>query len=109
MPSPSATGNSSSRAIAPFDLGVRTVRVPAHEMYISAGSVMGFGGRNERVEWMLYRDEIYSLQILLSRTKAGPGRTVKQEREEISSNHVQRVNLISVVSVEKTFTNRPEK
>ena len=25
----------SSRAIAPFDLEVRTVRVPAHEMYIS--------------------------------------------------------------------------
>ena len=46
----------------------------------------------------VYRDEIYSLQILLSRTKAGPGRTVKQEQEqeEISPNHVQRLNLISV-------------
>ena len=44
----------------------------------------------------LYRDEIYSLQILLSRTQAGPGRTVKKEQEEISPNHVQRLNLISV-------------
>ena len=45
----------------------------------------------------IYRDEIYSLQILLSRTQAGQGRTVKQEQEEISPNHVQRLNLISVV------------
>ena len=47
----------------------------------------------------MYRDENYSLQILLSRTQAGPGRTVKQEQEEISQNHVQRINLISVVSL----------
>ena len=44
-----------------------------------------------------YRDENLSLQILLSMTQAGPGRTVKQEQEEISPNHVQRLNLISVV------------
>ena len=44
----------------------------------------------------MYRDEIYSLQILLSRTQAGPGRTVKQVQEEILPNHVQRLNLISV-------------
>ena len=37
-----------------------------------------------------YRDEIYSLQILLSRTQAGPGRAFKQEQEEISPNYVQR-------------------
>ena len=49
---------------------------------------------------IMYRDEIYSLQILLSRTKAGPGRTVKQEQEEISPNHVQRLNLITVYSDE---------
>ena len=36
-----------------------------------------------------YRHEIYSLQNLLSRTQAGPGRTVKKEQEEISPNHVQ--------------------
>ena len=52
--------------------------------------------------WMrisLYRDEIYSLQIFLSRTQAGPGRTVKKEQEEISPNLVQRLNLISVYKV----------
>ena len=43
-----------------------------------------------------YRDEIYSLQILLSRTQAGPGGTVEQEQEEISPKDVQRINLISV-------------
>ena len=36
------------------------------------------------------------MQILLSRTRAGPARTVKQEQEEISPNHVLRLNLISV-------------
>ena len=36
-----------------------------------------------------YRDEIESLQILLSRPQAGPGRPVKQEQEEISPNHIQ--------------------
>ena len=44
-----------------------------------------------------YRDEIYPLQNLLSRTQAGPGRTVKKEQEEILPNHVQRINLISVL------------
>ena len=29
------------------------------------------------------------MQILLSYSQAGPGRTVKQEQEEISRNHVQ--------------------
>ena len=29
------------------------------------------------------------MQILLSNSQAGPGRTVKQEQEEISCNHVQ--------------------
>ena len=46
-----------------------------------------------------YRDEIYSLQILFSRTQARPGRTVRKEQEEISPNHVQRINLISVESL----------
>ena len=44
----------------------------------------------------LYRDEINSLQIQLSRTQAGPDRAVKQEQEQISPNHIQRFNLISV-------------
>ena len=37
------------------------------------------------------------MQNLLSRTQAGPGRTVKKEQEEISPNHVQRLNLFSVL------------
>ena len=36
-----------------------------------------------------YRGENKGLFVLLSRTQAGPGRTVKQEQEEISRNHVQ--------------------
>ena len=37
------------------------------------------------------------LYVLLSRTQAGPGRTVKQEQEEISRNHVQTLIYLSVV------------
>ena len=48
----------------------------------------------------LYRDEINSLQIQLIRTKAGPDRAVKEQQEQNSPNHVQRINLISV---EKSF------
>ena len=36
-----------------------------------------------------YRGGNKVLFVLLSRTQAGPGRTVKQEQEEISRNHVQ--------------------
>ena len=36
-----------------------------------------------------YRDRLKGVQILLSGTQAEPGRTVKQEQEEISRNHVQ--------------------
>ena len=45
---------------------------------------------------LMYRAEKKSLQILLSRTQAGPGRKVKQEQEEISRNHVPRLFLGSV-------------
>ena len=45
-----------------------------------------------------YRAEKKSGQILLSRTQAGPGRTVKQEQEEISRNHVQTFIFPSVLS-----------
>ena len=38
-----------------------------------------------------------SMYVLLSRTQAGPGRTVKQEQEEISRNHVQTFIYPSVV------------
>ena len=53
-------------------------------------------GSLKQITFGIYRDEIYSLQILLSRTQAGPGRTVKQEQEETSPNLIQRLNLISV-------------
>ena len=46
----------------------------------------------------LYRDEINSVQIQLSRTQAGPGRAVKEQQEQNSPNHVQRIYLISVES-----------
>ena len=36
-----------------------------------------------------YRDRLKSMQILLSRTQAGPGRIGKQEQEQTSRNHVQ--------------------
>ena len=52
-------------------------------------------GAWSNIPHFLYRDEIYSLQILLCRTQAGPGRTVKKEQEEFSPNNVQRINLIS--------------
>ena len=37
----------------------------------------------------MYRGLNKSVNVLLSRTQAGPGRTVKKEQEEISRNHVQ--------------------
>ena len=68
-------------------------------IHVQASCVEGLSycGRKDEGVWM-YRDEIYSLQNLLSRTQAGPGRTVKKEQEEISPNHVQIINLISVES-----------
>ena len=34
-----------------------------------------------------YRDRLKGMQILLSNSQAGPGKTVKQEQEYISRNH----------------------
>ena len=45
-----------------------------------------------------YRAPGKSMYFLLSRTQAGPGRTVKQEEEDISSNHVQTFSGCSVVA-----------
>ena len=45
----------------------------------------------------LYRGANKGLHVLLSRTQAGPGRTVKQEQEQISRNHVQTFICLSVV------------
>ena len=50
-----------------------------------------------------YRDEINSLQIQLSSTQAGLGRAVKEQQEQNSPNHVQRINLISVLGNNKDF------
>ena len=36
-----------------------------------------------------YRDRLKSMQILLSRTQPGPGRTGKQEQKQTSRNHIQ--------------------
>ena len=50
--------------------------------------------------WIWLKDYEQVVWFLLSRTQAGPGRTVKQEQEEISPNHV-RINLISVFSLKE--------
>ena len=44
----------------------------------------------------VYRGGNKGLFILLSRTQAGPGRTVKHEQEEISRNHVQTFSGCSI-------------
>ena len=44
-----------------------------------------------------YRDRLKGMQILLSRTQAGAGRTGKQEQEQNSRNHVQAFLPISVL------------
>ena len=38
---------------------------------------------------VMYRDRQKGMQILLSRTQAGPNRTGKEEQEQTSRNHVQ--------------------
>ena len=45
----------------------------------------------------MYRERNNGLFVLLSRTQAGPGRTVKQEQEEISRNHIQTFICLSVL------------
>ena len=39
------------------------------------------------------------MYVLLSRTQGGPGKTVKQDQEEISGNHVQILIYLSVLFV----------
>ena len=48
-----------------------------------------------------YRGANKGLYVLLSRTQAGPSRTVKQEQEEISRNLVQTFISPSVWSIER--------
>ena len=45
-----------------------------------------------------YRGVNIGLYVLLSSTQVGPGRTVKQEQEEISHNHVQTFIYLSVIT-----------
>ena len=49
------------------------------------------------------------MYILLSNSRAGPGRTVKQEQEEISRNHVQTFFGSSVQGVPHYYKNSVEK
>ena len=49
-----------------------------------------------RIRVLKYRERLKGVQLLLSNSKAGPGREVKQEQEEISRNHVPRLFLGSV-------------
>ena len=46
--------------------------------------------------WISTRGPTKSMQILLSNSQAGPGRTVKQEQEEISRNYVQTFSGVPV-------------
>ena len=45
---------------------------------------------------LVYSDRLKGMQILLSSTQAGAGRTGKQEQEQTSLNHVQAFYPISV-------------
>ena len=47
---------------------------------------------------LIYEGVNKGLYVLLSRTQAGPSRTVKQEQEEFSRNHIQTFIYLSVVS-----------
>ena len=82
---------------------VRNVGLARHNnvqatLYVSAQCEIHttFRSKTENFLNFMYRDEIDSLQILLSRTQAGPGRAVKELQEQNSPNHVQIINLISV-------------
>ena len=48
-----------------------------------------FAKKKKKIEQSMYRGGNKGMFVLLSRTQAGPGRTVKQEQEDISRNHVQ--------------------
>ena len=52
-----------------------------------------------------YRGVNKGLHVLLSRTQAGPGRTVKQKKEKISRNHVQTFICLSVQRSAKRLVN----
>ena len=51
----------------------------------------------------IYRGVNKGLYVLLSRTQAEPGRTVKQEQEEISRNHVKTFIFLSIYDIHRLF------
>ena len=53
---------------------------------------------------LVYRGVNKGLYVLLSRTQAGPGRTVNQEQEEISHNHVQTFIFPSVFVLKSAWS-----
>ena len=74
-------------------------RAPPEEIP-GAGSQGQHGARvhySRATQSRLYRGGNKGLFVLLSRTQAGPGRTVKQEQKEISRNHVQTFICLSVL------------
>ena len=62
---------------------------PMHRNRLDKLACVDEVSNNRNGSFMIYRGENKGLFVLLSRTQAGPGRTVKLEQEEISRNHVQ--------------------
>ena len=58
---------------------------------------------NKPRHFLMYRAPGKSMHFLLSRTQAGQGRTVKQEQEEMSRNHVQTFIYLSVVCTHRGY------
>ena len=73
------------RVVCGFDIGAKRRRESRLECWLRTA----VGAKPRHAKEALYREPAKGLQILLSRTQAGPGRAVKQEQEEISPNHVQ--------------------
>ena len=65
------------------DVNVRHANLHTYLLFKKLFDLFEYAG------FRIYRDRLKGVQILLSRTQAGPGRTVKQEQEEASRNHVQ--------------------
>ena len=70
--------------------------MPFSEHCSDDGSIFGGENLGTTKRAPVYRGVNKGLHVLLSRTQVGPGRTVKQEQEEISHNHVQTFIYLSV-------------
>ena len=71
--------------------------MPFSEHCSDDGSIFGGENLGTTKRAPVYRGVNKGLYVLLSRTQAGPGRTVKQEQEELSRNHIQTFICLSVV------------